>query len=179
MAAKLQDMQEGVETAFHNVQLDERTQREECPDNVKDALLFKVKSGVSSVSSNANRVFRREGAYDRCDLKGEDAGIDQTVKRPSVEFTKDMNPEDFPELERPPLRKIDKYCQPECPCCSLTKRYTQAILVMVGFIISFGIRCNVGVATVKMMSNTTRTTTDEEGNEQIEIVAPSEFHWSP
>ena len=179
MAAKLQDMQEGVETAFHNVQLDERTQREECPDNVKDALLFKVKSGVSSVSSNANRVFRREGAYDRCDLKGEDAGIDQTVKRPSVEFTKDMNPEDFPELERPPLRKIDKYCQPECPCCSLTKRYTQAILVMVGFIISFGIRCNVGVATVKMMSNTTRTTTDDEGNEQIEIVAPSEFHWSP
>ena len=172
MAAKLADMQEGVETAFSNVQLDEKTQHEECPDNVKDALLFKVKSGVSSVSSNANRVFRREGAYDRYDLKGEEAGIDQTVKsRPSMEFTKNMNPEDFPELERPPLRKIDKYCQPECPCCSLTKRYTQAILVMVGFIISFGIRCNVGVATVKMMSNTT----DEDGN--IEKI--SEFHWSP
>lgn len=58
MAAKLADMQEGVETAFSNVQLDEKTQHEECPDNVKDALLFKVKSGVSSVSSNANRVFR-------------------------------------------------------------------------------------------------------------------------
>lgn len=171
MAGKLHDMQEGVETAFHNAHLDERTAHEETPDNLKGALLFKVKAGVSSVSSNANRVFRREGAYDRCDLKGEEAGIDQTVKRESVEFTKDMNPEDFPELERPPLRKIDKYCQPECPCCSLTKRYTQAILVMVGFIISFGIRCNVGVATVKMMSNTT----DEEGN--IEDLA--EFHWSP
>ena len=171
MAQKLQDMQEGVETAFHNAQLDERTAHEETPDNLKGALLFKVKAGVSNVSSNANRVFRREGAYDRYDLKGEEAGIDQTVKRPSVEFTKDLNPEDFPELERPPLRKIDKYCQPECPCCSLTKRYTQAILVMVGFIISFGIRCNVGVATVKMMSNTT----DEEGN--IEDIA--EFHWSP
>jgi len=147
MAAKLADMQEGVETAFSNVQLDEKTQHEDCPDNVKDALLFKVKSGVSSVSSNANRVFRREGAYDRYDLKDGDAGIDQTVaSRPSMEFTKNMNPEDFPELERPPLRKIDKYCQPECPCCSITKRYTQAVLVMFGFIISFGIRCNVGVA---------------------------------
>jgi len=172
MAAKLADMQEGVETAFSNVQLDEKTQHEECPDNVKDALLFKVKSGVSSVSSNANRVFRREGAYDRYDLKDGDAGIDQTVaSRPSMEFTKNMNPEDFPELERPPLRKIDKYCQPECPCCSITKRYTQAVLVMFGFIISFGIRCNVGVATVKMMSNTT--------NEDGEIVEISEFHWSP
>ena len=109
-------MQEGVVTTFSNVQLDEKTQHEECPDNVKDALLFKVKSGVSSVSSNANRVFRREGAYDRYDLKDGEAGIDKTVaSRPSVEFTKNMNPEDFPELERPALRKIDKYCQPECP----------------------------------------------------------------
>merc|ERR1719357_1091238 len=123
------------------------------------------------MSSNANRVFRREGAYDRYDMKEEDAGIDKTVKRPSVEFTKNMNPDDFPELERPPLRKIDKYCQPECPCCSLTKRYTQAILVMFGFIISFGIRCNVGVATVKMMSNET----NEAGN----VTTPAEFHWSP
>ena len=172
MAGRLQGMQEGVETAFHNVQLDEQIAHQEVPDNVKDALLFKMKSGVSAVSSNANRVFRREGAYDRCDLKNEEAGIDQTVNRSySVEFTKNMNPEDFPELERPPLRKIDKYVQPECPCCSLTKRYTQAVLVMVGFIISFGIRCNVGVATVKMMSNTT----DESGN----IVELSEFHWSP
>lgn len=33
--------------------------------------------------------------------------------------------------------------------------YFQAVLVMFGFIISFGIRCNVGVATVSMMSNKT------------------------
>ena len=51
---------------------------------------------------------------------------------------------------RPPLRKIDKYVQPECPCCSMSKRFTQAVLVACGFLISFGIRCNVGVATVKM-----------------------------
>ena len=68
--------------------------------------------------------FIEKGAYDRYDLKDGDAGIDKTVKRPSVEFTKDLNPDEFPELECPPLRKIDKYCQPECPCINLTKRYT-------------------------------------------------------
>lgn len=47
----------------------------------------------------------------------------------------------------------------------------QAVLVACGFLISFGIRCNVGVATVKMMSNTT----DDAGN----VTDISEFHWSP
>ena len=84
-----------------------------------------------------------------------------------------------PELDRPTkIRKIDQYCQPECPCCNMSKRYTQAWMVAIGFIISFGIRfiqifkkslqkfdewwfvspyfislnyrCNVGVSVVKM-----------------------------
>ena len=42
---------------------------------------------------------------------------------------------------------------------------------MIGFIISFGIRCNVGVATVSMMSNKT----DNTGK----VTEISEFHWSP
>jgi len=42
---------------------------------------------------------------------------------------------------------------------------------MFGFIISFGIRCNVGVATVSMMSNKTA----DNGS----VVELSEFHWSP
>ncbi|CAG2053356.1 unnamed protein product [Timema podura] len=53
-------------------------------------------------------------------------------------------PESLPEPERPPLRHIDKYVRPECPC--LTKRYTVAVLTCVGFIISFGMRCNMGMA---------------------------------
>ena len=40
---------------------------------------------------------------------------------------------------------------------------------MAGFIISFGIRCNVGVAQVAMMANKT--------NEKGEDI--TEFHWSP
>lgn len=34
--------------------------------------------------------------------------------------------------EVPPLRKIDQYCLPECPCCNITKRYTISILASVG-----------------------------------------------
>jgi hypothetical protein len=39
-------------------------------------------------------------------------------------------PESLPEPERPPLRHIDKYVRPECPC--LSKRYTVAVLTCVG-----------------------------------------------
>lgn len=45
---------------------------------------------------------------------------------------------------------------PDPPCCpNMTKRYTTAILVSIGFVISFGSRCNIGVAQVKMFSNET------------------------
>jgi len=56
-------------------------------------------------------------------------------------------------------------------CCYFPKRYIQAILIMIGFMISFGMRGNIGVAIVKMLSNKT----DEYGN----IVKIAEFHWSP
>jgi hypothetical protein len=61
----------------------------------------------------------------RYDFKDASEGIDKTVG--GTEYTsKDLEmPEEFPELERPALRKIDKYCTPECPCCNLSKRYTQ------------------------------------------------------
>lgn len=168
--AGLAGMQAGVEAALSSAQLDDKTAHEECPQDVRGALMFKLRSGFSNVTGNANRVFRREGAYDRYDLKDANEGIDKTVDNGGLSADL-MNPEEFPELERPPLRKIDKYCQPECPCCSISKRYTQAVLVMVGFTISFGIRCNVGVATVSMMSNKT--------NDEGQVTEISEFHWSP
>jgi ACS family sodium-dependent inorganic phosphate cotransporter-like MFS transporter 6/7/8 len=39
-------------------------------------------------------------------------------------------PDSLPEPERPPLRHIDKYVRPECPC--LSKRYTVAVLTCIG-----------------------------------------------
>ncbi|XP_034944012.1 vesicular glutamate transporter 1 [Chelonus insularis] len=62
----------------------------------------------------------------------------------------------LPEPERPPLRHIDTYCMPECPC--LSKRYTMAVLACLGFVISFGMRCNMGMAKIAMKNDT-----DERG----------------
>ena len=42
------------------------------------------------------------------------------------------SPDSLPELERPPLRKIDMYIRPDCPCCNMTKRYTVAFLASIG-----------------------------------------------
>ena len=56
--------QEGAETAFNHATLDEKTAHGECPEGMA-GVMFKMKCGVGAVSSNANRVFRREGAYDR------------------------------------------------------------------------------------------------------------------
>ncbi|CAG0893296.1 unnamed protein product [Darwinula stevensoni] len=61
----------------------------------------------------------------------------------------------IPDRERPPLRKIDKYVQPNCPCCNLSKRYTMAVLASFGFMVTFGIRTNLGMAIVQMTSNVT------------------------
>ncbi|XP_054713555.1 vesicular glutamate transporter 1-like [Uloborus diversus] len=55
-----------------------------------------------------------------------------------------------------PARKVRSraFMEPDCPCCrNLSKRYTIALMSSLGFIISFGIRCNMGVAVVKMVDS--------------------------
>ena len=166
-------VQDQFRDAMHNVELDEGARNEECPEDVKGATVFKMKSGFSNITSNARRVFRKDEAYDRCDFKDAQEGIDKTVEggwnrdgqydADGLQMPDGVNP----DLVRPSkIRKVDQYVQPECPCCNMTKRFTQAWLVAVGFVISFGIRCNVGVATVKMMS--------KASNESI-----PEFQWTP
>jgi len=71
---------------------------------------------------------------------------------------------------------LTKYMDPECPCCpNMTKRYTIAILVSVGFVISFGSRCNIGVAQVKMFSNETGTPEFDWTSETVGVVDSSYF----
>ena len=59
-----------------------------------------------------------------------------------------------------PLDQIRDYCGPHgCyPCSRCTTRFQLAILSSVGFCISFGIRCNMGLAVLQMTSNATRWT---------------------
>ncbi|CAH0559924.1 unnamed protein product [Brassicogethes aeneus] len=74
--------------------------------------------------------------------------FDGKKKKDSIPADDLSSPESIPEIERPPLRHIDKYIRPEIPC--LTKRATVALLCCVGFIIMFGMRTSMGVVKLKL-----------------------------
>lgn len=63
-----------------------------------------------------------------------------------IELTEDGRPAQMQE-KKPPL------C--DCTCFGLPRRYIIAIMSGLGFCISFGIRCNLGVAIVGMVNNST------------------------
>ena len=167
-ACKMHQVQEGVASAMHNVTSDvsEAEAHGAAPEDAGGAFMFRMKTGMAGMRGNAERVFRQAGAYNRYDMKDAHEGIDKTVDGGTYDEAGLALPDEYPELERPPLRKIDKYCLAEVPCISVSKRFTQAWLVCLGFLISFGIRCNVGVATVKMTSMDTET-------------GVPEFAWTP
>ncbi|XP_008062880.1 vesicular glutamate transporter 3 [Carlito syrichta] len=60
-----------------------------------------------------------------------------------------------------------------CHCCGLPKRYIIAIMSGLGFCISFGIRCNLGVAIVEMVNN---STVYVDGKPEIQT---AQFNWDP
>lgn len=64
----------------------------------------------------------------------------------NIELTEDGRPTQIKE-KKPPL------C--DCTCFGLPRRYIIAIMSGLGFCISFGIRCNLGVAIVSMVNNST------------------------
>ncbi|XP_040200262.1 vesicular glutamate transporter 3 [Rana temporaria] len=61
----------------------------------------------------------------------------------------------------------------DCHCCGLPKRYIIAIMTGLGFCISFGIRCNLGVAIVEMVNN---NTVYVNGKPEIQ---KAQFNWDP
>lgn len=56
---------------------------------------------------------------------------------------------------RPELQEEKDLPVVDCTCFGLPRRYIIAILSGLGFCISFGIRCNLGVAVVSMVNNHT------------------------
>ena len=52
--------------------------------------------------------------------------------------------------QRPDLPPDRCGCCYTLPCCCCGKRYVIAILSSIGFLISFGIRCNMGIAIIQM-----------------------------
>uniref|UniRef100_A0A2K5QN16 Vesicular glutamate transporter 1 n=1 Tax=Cebus imitator TaxID=2715852 RepID=A0A2K5QN16_CEBIM len=61
----------------------------------------------------------------------------------------------------------------DCTCFGLPRRYIIAIMSGLGFCISFGIRCNLGVAIVSMVNN---STTHRGGHV---VVQKAQFSWDP
>lgn len=61
----------------------------------------------------------------------------------------------------------------DCTCFGLPRRYIIAILSGIGFCISFGIRCNLGVAIVSMVNDHT-VYRDEK-----QYIEKAEFEWDP
>ncbi|XP_013419304.1 vesicular glutamate transporter 2 isoform X2 [Lingula anatina] len=87
------------------------------------------------------------------------------------EYTYDEQPVEASEPEK--ANCCTACCDPRSPCpCGCAKRYTMAICAGVGFMISFGIRCNFGVAIIQMTNN---ATWHLGGVEQFR---PPEFEWS-
>uniref|UniRef100_A0A8C5GQ10 Vesicular glutamate transporter 2.1 n=1 Tax=Gouania willdenowi TaxID=441366 RepID=A0A8C5GQ10_GOUWI len=82
-----------------------------------------------------------------------------------IELTEDGRPREAAE-KKPPL------C--DCRCFGLPRRYIIAIMSGLGFCISFGIRCNLGVAIVGMVNNSTI-----HQNGKIIIKEKAKFNWDP
>ncbi|KFV45628.1 Vesicular glutamate transporter 3 [Gavia stellata] len=77
------------------------------------------------------------------------------------------------EEGRPVQASTHKPALCDCYCCGLPKRYIIAIMSGLGFCISFGIRCNLGVAIVEMVNN---NTVYVNGKPELQR---AQFNWDP
>ncbi|XP_016320788.1 vesicular glutamate transporter 3 [Sinocyclocheilus anshuiensis] len=82
----------------------------------------------------------------------------------NIELTEDGRPVAAPNRS-PPIF--------DCGCFGLPKRYIIAVLSGLGFCISFGIRCNLGVAIVEMVNNNTVYINGTA------VMQPAQFNWDP
>ncbi|XP_004851621.1 vesicular glutamate transporter 2 isoform X1 [Heterocephalus glaber] len=82
----------------------------------------------------------------------------------TIELTEDGKPLEVPERKAP-------LC--DCTCFGLPRRYIIAIMSGLGFCISFGIRCNLGVAIVDMVNNSTVHRAGKVIKEK------AKFNWDP
>ncbi|KAG2459939.1 VGLU3 protein, partial [Polypterus senegalus] len=117
-----------------------------------------------------NRAARNSCSYralreSKAPLQARGRTIDgSNVEEDHIELTEDGRPVETP-VRTPPL------C--DCYCCGLPKRYLIAVMSGLGFCISFGIRCNLGVAIVEMVNNNTVYINGTE------VMRPAQFNWDP
>ncbi|XP_047723421.1 vesicular glutamate transporter 3 isoform X2 [Prionailurus viverrinus] len=120
-------------------------------DTFKEKILKPGKEGVKNAVGDSLGILQRK-------IDGTNDEEDNT----------ELNEEGRPvqtSRQRPPL------CN--CHCCGIPKRYIIAIMSGLGFCISFGIRCNLGVAIVEMVNN---STVYVDGKPEIQT---AQFNWDP
>ncbi|KAK6636256.1 hypothetical protein RUM43_009915 [Polyplax serrata] len=127
-----------------------------------------AKTSKASASTDENK---KEG-YEEFEMPAKNKNlmnVQPTLVLQGKQFSTDVKLDDLdelPEPERPPLRQIDQYIKAECPC--LSQRYTVAVLTCLGFVISFGMRCNMGMAKLQF---------EHYGNNSLNI-EDIKFNWS-
>uniref|UniRef100_A0A2R9C7V9 Solute carrier family 17 member 8 n=1 Tax=Pan paniscus TaxID=9597 RepID=A0A2R9C7V9_PANPA len=120
-------------------------------DTFKEKILKPGKEGVKNAVGDSLGILQRK--------------IDGTTEE---EDNIELNEEGRPvQMSRPSPPLCD------CRCCGLPKRYIIAIMSGLGFCISFGIRCNLGVAIVEMVNN---STVYVDGKPEIQT---AQFNWDP
>uniref|UniRef100_A0A2I2YFU2 Solute carrier family 17 member 8 n=1 Tax=Gorilla gorilla gorilla TaxID=9595 RepID=A0A2I2YFU2_GORGO len=120
-------------------------------DTFKEKILKPGKEGVKNAVGDSLGILQRK--------------IDGTTEE---EDNIELNEEGRPvQTSRPSPPLCD------CRCCGLPKRYIIAIMSGLGFCISFGIRCNLGVAIVEMVNN---STVYVDGKPEIQT---AQFNWDP
>ncbi|MGH0173228.1 UNVERIFIED_CONTAM: hypothetical protein FKN15_010653 [Acipenser sinensis] len=103
----------------------------------------------------------RERERERREESGEETGEDRRERGERQQVwvleSRQDNAEtlELSEEGRPVESKARDLPVVDCTCCGLPRRYIIAILCGIGFCISFGIRCNLGVAIVSMVNNNT------------------------
>ncbi|XP_017904590.1 PREDICTED: vesicular glutamate transporter 3 isoform X2 [Capra hircus] len=120
-------------------------------DTFKEKILKPGKEGVKNAVGDSLGILQR-----KIDGTNEEEG--------NIELNEEGRPVQT-SRQRPPL------C--DCHCCGVPKRYIIAVMSGLGFCISFGIRCNLGVAIVEMVNN---STVYVDGKQEIQT---AQFNWDP
>uniref|UniRef100_A0A8C5KSM1 Solute carrier family 17 (sodium-dependent inorganic phosphate cotransporter), member 8 n=1 Tax=Jaculus jaculus TaxID=51337 RepID=A0A8C5KSM1_JACJA len=120
-------------------------------DTFKEKILKPGKEGVKNAMGDSLGILQRK--------------IDGTHEQEDdIELTEEGQPARASRPRPPPC---------DCSCCGIPKRYIIAVMSGLGFCISFGIRCNLGVAIVEMVNN---STVYVDGKPEIQT---AQFNWDP
>ncbi|XP_063401010.1 vesicular glutamate transporter 1-like isoform X1 [Mytilus trossulus] len=135
---------------------------------LKERIIYPARDAASSAKSSISRVMRK------------DADEKSFVKYDELD-------EAYIDEEEAPKSKPFHF---KCDCCRcVSQRYLIACLSSIGFIISFGIRCNMGVAIVTMTkelesssdsdSNFSTFSNTSQHNKTHPFLRLPEFTWTP